>query len=84
MQKMRVFKYAYMRTCARPLRDSTFQEDDKIFDKIDELFMTKTNAYRKMHAARSSPRCREKREKIKNLITPKSFIAHLSLWSRLM
>ena len=24
----------------------------------------------------SSPRCREKREKIKNLITPKSFIAH--------
>ena len=32
--------------------------------------------------ARSSPRCREKREKIKNLITPKSFIAHLSLWLR--
>jgi len=40
--------------------------------------------YRWSHKARSSLRCREKREKIKNLITPKSFIAHLSLWSRLM
>ena len=30
----------------------------------------------KMPQARSNPRCRKKREKIKNLITPKSFITH--------
>ena len=31
----------------------------------------------------SRPRCREKTDHFKNLITPKSILAHLSLWSRL-
>ena len=47
---------------------STFQEDDKIFDKIDEDFMTKTNAYRKMQAEYEAV-MKEEKERERNIQT---------------